>query len=53
MPINKSEFLAIPKVKPCKVAILDFKQFMEVFMAGILEGVDQRTKLAGHNRFEL
>ena len=22
-------------------------------MAGILDGVDQRTKLAGHNRFEL
>jgi len=24
-----------------------------VFMASILDGVDQRTKLAGHNRFEL
>ncbi len=22
-------------------------------MAGVLDGVDQRTKLAGHNRFEL
>lgn len=26
---------------------------MRFSMAGVLDGVDQRTQLAGHNRFEL